>query len=243
MYKISLPDFEGPFDLLLYFIKRDEINIYDIPISKITEEFLKYIRLIQLFDLELAGEFVVMAATLMYIKTQMLLPRDENLQDGESEDPRTQLVQRLIEYKQFKEAANDLGVLAEENRYIYYKKLFYDEQLISSDPNGIIYKNATFFDLLKAFKNALNKNMEKGFQHVVKLIPITLIEKKNQILERLKSKKRIGFFAFIHGENNQNIVVTFLAILELLKERQISIRQTEIFDDIIISRKQDFILN
>ena len=96
MYKISLPNFEGPFDLLLYFIKRDEINIYDIPIAKITEEFLSYIRLMQYFDLELAGEFIYMASTLIYIKTQMLLPKGDVEIGDEIEDPRTQLVERLI---------------------------------------------------------------------------------------------------------------------------------------------------
>ena len=99
MYKIKLPVFEGPFDLLLYFIKRDELNIYDIPISKITEEFLEYIRIIKLMDLDLAGEFIVMASTLMQIKSQMLLPRLQDSNGETIDDPRTELVQKLIEYK------------------------------------------------------------------------------------------------------------------------------------------------
>ncbi|MCL5991067.1 MAG: segregation/condensation protein A, partial [Bacteroidetes bacterium] len=117
MYKLKLPNFEGPFDLLLYFIKKDEINIYDIPIARITEEFLKYIRLMSLFDLELAGEFLVMAANLMYIKSQLLLPRESSGDGVDIEDPRTLLVQRLIEYKQIKEAARDLSMMAEDSRY------------------------------------------------------------------------------------------------------------------------------
>ncbi|MFP4528160.1 MAG: segregation and condensation protein A, partial [Candidatus Kapaibacterium sp.] len=124
MYNIKLPNFEGPFDLLLYFIKRDEINIYDIPIARITEEFLNYIRLMKIFDLELAGEFVLMAANLMYIKTQMLLPRYKDEEGEEIEDPRTQLVQRLLEYKQFKEASGEMAEMAEEQRYVYYREVF-----------------------------------------------------------------------------------------------------------------------
>ena len=109
-YTIQLPNFEGPLDLLLYFIRRDELNIYDIPIAKITGDFLDYVRLMEMFDLELAGEFMVMAASLMQIKALMLLPREKVNAEGEVEeiDPRAELLQRLLIYKQFKDAAGDL---------------------------------------------------------------------------------------------------------------------------------------
>ncbi len=126
MYTIRLTNFEGPLDLLLFFIKRDELNIYDIPISRITKDFLDYTRLIQLFDLELAGDFLVMASTLVQIKTLMLLPSSEtiNPETGEEEDPRALLIERLLAYKQFKEAASELAVRAEEQKYVYYRQFF-----------------------------------------------------------------------------------------------------------------------
>jgi segregation and condensation protein A len=242
MYKIKLPNFDGPFDLMLYFIKRDELNIYDIPIAKITEEFLKYIRLMQMFDLELAGEFLVMASTLMYIKTQMLLPRNEEEADGDIEDPRTQLVQRLIEYKQFKEAANELREISEENRYIYYRQLFEEDENIAASEGGI-YKNATLFDLLKALNKAVSRNQEEVKQHVVSLIPVTVEEKSKQIISTLGKKSRVRFFDLCKSEPTQYVVVTFLALLDLMKLNKIIIRQDEIFDDIIISKKPILNLN
>ena len=241
MYKIKLPNFEGPFDLLLYFIKRDELNIYDIPISKITSEFLNYIRIMQYFDLELAGEFLLMASTLMYIKTQMLLPRNES-EDEEIEDPRTQLVQRLIEYKQFKEAAGELKSLEEEQRYAEYRK-FFDADL-SEDVNGTFYKNASLFDLMKAFKTALERAEEKKpVDHVVNLFSVTIDEQKDLILKKLKSDKRISFFELMEEMPRPHIIVTFLAMLELIKWHIIAITQSEVFDDILIVSKPKFNLN
>lgn len=242
MYKIKLPNFEGPFDLLLYFIKRDELNIYDIPISKITSEFLNYIRIMQYFDLELAGEFLLMASTLMYIKTQLLLPRNDEEEEGEIEDPRTQLVQRLIEYKQFKEAAHDLKRLGDEQKYTEYRKYFdYD---IPVESNGSFYKNASLFDLMKAFKTALDRaDQNKEIPHVVNMIPVTVDEKKDYIRDFLKSKKRIAFFELTDGETRQGIVATFLAMLELIKWKEIVITQSDVFDDIFIVAKPKFNLN
>jgi segregation and condensation protein A len=238
MYKILLPDFEGPFDLLLYFIKKEEVNIYDIPIARITEEFLKYIRMMQLFDLELAGEFLVMAATLMYIKTQMLLPKTLGEPDSESDDPRRELAQQLYAYMQFKQAASDMASLAEGNRYVYYKQLL-PESLFNAGNSGNEYKNATLFDLMKALKTAMGRALDKTIQHVVNLIPISIEEKKNYILENFKLKKRLSFFGLISGEKKQHIVVTFLAILELVKEGSILVRQSDIFDDIILIKKSE----
>jgi len=234
MYKIILPNFEGPLDLMLYFIKKDELNIYDIPIARITQEFLNYIRLIRLFDLELAGEFLVMSATLMYIKTQMLLPKTVSEDGTEVEDPRTQLVERLIEYRLFKSAANNLSVISEEQRYIYYRTLFDEDNKLANAGSENDYKNATLFDLIKAFKKAMDRTEVKPNQHIVSLISITVEEKTRHILNQLVIKKRISFFDLTKSDTRQHIVVTFLALLELIKSRLIFIVQSDTFDDIVI---------
>ncbi len=239
MYKILLPNFEGPLDLMLYFIKKDELNIYDIPIAKITQEFLNYIRLIKYFDLELAGEFLVMATTLMYIKTQMLLPKSTDDEGNEAEDPRTQLVERLIEYRLFKSAANNLFLLSEEQKYVYYRNLFEEDSklALSSDDEG--YSNATIFDLLKAFKIALDRSNKITTPHIVALVSITIEEKTKFILDTIQLRKRISFFELTDNNNRQHIVVTFLALLELIKSRLIFITQSNLFDDIIIANKPE----
>ena len=239
MYKILLPNFEGPLDLMLYFIKKDELNIYDIPIAKITQEFLNYIRLIKYFDLELAGEFLVMATTLMYIKTQMLLPKSTDDEGNEAEDPRTQLVERLIEYRLFKSAANNLFLLSEEQKYVYYRNLFEEDSklALSSDDEG--YSNATIFYLLKAFKIALDRSNKITTPHIVALVSITIEEKTKFILDTIQLRKRISFFELTDNNNRQHIVVTFLALLELIKSRLIFITQSNLFDDIIIANKPE----
>ncbi len=232
MYKIILPNFEGPFDLLLYFIKRDELNIYDIPISKITLEFLNYIKLMNYFDIELAGEFVVMAANLMYIKTKMLLPRQPN-EEGIIEDPRSQLIQNILEYKQFKEAAGKLAILAEANKYYLYRLNFEAEQYKINQ--NAIYKNATLYDLLIAYGTALNRKIEKREVHIIEMFNISVEDKINEIAEKLTYCKRFTFSELVRNQNKNHIIVSFLAILELMKLGRLFITQPEPFTDFIIS--------
>lgn len=241
MYKIKLPNFEGPFDLLLFFIKRDEINIYDIPIAKIAKEFLNYINIIKMFDLDLAGEFLVMAANLMYIKTQLLLPRESDSNDDEPEDPRTQLVQRLLEYKQFKEAGIELSYQYENQRYTLYKQHFEAEYNQASKEAG--YKNASLFDLIKAFQSVFDRLKDSSYEHIVEIVPVTVDEKKDEILFLLASKKRISFFDITSTFKNSHIVATFLAILDLVKSNQIHIFQECSFEDIVITEPQKLGLN
>ena len=243
MYKLILPNFEGPFDLLLYFIKKDEINIYEIPIARITEEFLKYIRLMRMFDLELAGEFLVMAANLMYIKSQLLLPRETTGDGIEVEDPRTLLVQRLIEYKQFKEAARDISLLAENSRYYYYRHLF-EDFMPGDGKDDNIYKNATLFDLIRAFKKAIDRKKLSNQQHLVQLIAVTVEEKIAFIMDKLKIRNRMNFMDLIEDiASHPQIVATFLAVLELTKSQKIVVRQPLLFDEIVIAAKSSFNLN
>ncbi len=236
MYKISLPNFEGPFDLLLFFIRKEELNIYDIPIYKITREFLNYVRLMQLFDLELAGEFLVMAATLMQIKTKLLLPKDEK--DGEEiEDPRTPLIERLLEYKQFKLAGGELAEKFDDQKYTYYRQIFEQDEKIAANSGN--FMNATLFHLMRAFKAVMERSKEEPLSHVVEMIPVTVEEKTLQIKKLLKSRPRVNFFQLTTGEPRINVIVTFLALLEMIKNRLVFITQDENFEDIVIARRPD----
>ena len=241
MYNIRLSNFEGPLDLLLFFIKRDELDIYDIPIASITEEFLGYVRLMEMLDLELAGEFVVMASMLIQIKAQMLLPRDEKGDRGEDgvdeDDPRAELVARLLEYKRYKEASEHLATQADEQRYVMYRQVF-EAEAIHAQEDGA-YRNATLFDLLKALKRAIERAPDEADPHVVTRLPVTVEEKSEEIVHILKTRPSIRFFELIGGQPRVHIVVTFLALLELAKNHIIRIQQDETFDDIVIAHRTD----
>jgi segregation and condensation protein A len=248
-YKIRLPLFEGPLDLLLFFIKRDELDIYDIPVHHITEEFLQYIKLMQELDLEIAGEFIVVAAELCQIKAKMLLPREEQVGEGlEDEDPRADLVRRLIEYRRFKEMSEKLYFMNEEARKLFYRKYFRSDENTYVDPeeqeNAL--KNVTLFHLLNAFKKAMERAPLIKRSHDVELIPVTVEEQSEYILDSLAIKGEMNFIdlfsGFITGEPLEQlpvtvrlrIVVTFIALLELVKSGMIALRQHESFDEIIL---------
>jgi segregation and condensation protein A len=243
MYKIKLPNFEGPFDLLLYFIKRDELNIYDIPIARITEEFLRYVRIMQSLDLELAAEFITMASTLLFIKTQMLLPQEENEDGTPTEDPRNELVQKLLEYKQFKEAAHEFDLMAAEQKYIYYRKLFDEDMKIAELAVEKEYKNSNIYELIKAFKKMVQNKVDSEFKHVINFEPVSIEEKRSLILKELKIHKRISLFGLIRTFNRIETIVTFLALLELIKVGEISVMQEQVFSDVIIFAKPQLSLN
>lgn len=151
MYKIKLDQFEGPLDLLLFFIKRDELNIYDIPISKITKEFLEYVNLIKMLDLEVAGDFILMASTLMHIKVRLLLPREVD-EKGEEIDPRAELIQALLEYKKYKEMSEELAFFETNQRKINYRGNYSEDEKETPPDYEVLLKNVTIFDLAKAFK-------------------------------------------------------------------------------------------
>ncbi|HET7152136.1 MAG TPA: segregation/condensation protein A [Candidatus Kapabacteria bacterium] len=236
-YQIKLRNFEGPFDLLLFLIKRDEINIYDIPIAQLAQEFLEYVHLIQLLDLELAGEFIVTAATLMQIKVRMLLPKTET--ETEEEDPRAELVRRLLEYKKYKEMAETFSTYENEQRDIYYRQLFKaDEKIAEEEDLGeTLLRNVSLFDLLTAFKRALDKAPRKPTIHTVVKIPVTVEEQCEYILGELSSRPQFSFIEFVGQMDKIRIVVTFLSLLELIRTKMIAIKQAELFDDILIYKQ------
>lgn len=235
MFKIKLQDFEGPFDLLLYFIKRDEIDIYNIPIAKISQEFLEYIQLMQSLDIEVASEFILMAATLLQIKAEMLLRQNEEAQEEIpiEDDPRTPLVEQLIEYKKFKEASKHLAQKAEEFQYHLFRRVF--EADTKSNENEVNYKNATVFSLINAVNNLIKRRKtDLSRFHQVNLFPISIDEKKKEIMNLIRRKSRFSFLQFIQFFSRIEIVVSFLAILELARASEVILLQKNYDDDIII---------
>lgn len=233
MYKIILPNFEGPFDLLIYFIKRDELNIYDIPIARITNEFLNYIKLMEQYEIEIAGEFIVMAANLLRIKTQMLLPSQVDEDGMPQEDPRQELIQNILEYRQFKEQSEVFRSLYRENAGRLYRKNF-DADLDKAKIHSR-FKNATLLNLLRAFAIAINRNIEQEY-HIVQYEQVTLEERIADIRNILTVKKRFTFSELVSKQNTRHsVIVFFLAILELLKQGDIFIVQEESFSELIIA--------
>ncbi|MCF7884866.1 MAG: segregation/condensation protein A [Candidatus Marinimicrobia bacterium] len=229
-YNVKLDVFEGPLDLLLFFIKRDEINIYDIPISHVTREFLDYIHLAQQMNIHLAGEFLEMAAILMRIKSKMLLPDEKD--DEEIEDPRTNLVNMLLEYRKYKEISKQLDKL--ENKSACHfpvhamnrSKREYDPDLFLSD--------VSLFELSSLFKQLL-RNMPEPKYYEVEKIDISIQEQRSYIMDRLADTKRMSFRELIRDlENKIEVIVTFLAILEMVKLDRIKIKQDDVFEEIYL---------
>ncbi|GIK22857.1 MAG TPA: segregation/condensation protein A [Ignavibacteriaceae bacterium] len=233
MYKIKLDQFEGPLDLLLFFIKRDELNIYDIPISRITSEFLEYVNLIKLMDLEVAGDFILMASTLMHIKVRMLLPREVD-EKGDEIDPRADLIKALLEYKKYKEVAEDLTFLESNQRKLNFRGYFSADEKIAPPEYDILLKNISVYDLAKAFKKAID-GVKPQVVHEIKKINISIDDQIKYILDRILEKGEIHFLSLVHGMKEKiRIVITFIALLELTKIEKIGIRESPEFNDFVI---------
>lgn len=234
-YKVKLEIFEGPLDLLLYLIKKSEINIHDIPIAEITEQYLQYLELMKLLDLDIAGEFLVVAATLMQIKSKMLLPPDASQEEEEEEDPREELVRRLLEYKKFKEAAQRFKDMELARRDVFTRKL--DEiHKVESEPEEEAFFEASIFDLINAFNKALSSVPKDIFYEVIK-DEFTVEEKIHDLLHILLVKPKIALSSlFGAARNKTEIIAIFLAILELIRLKEIVAYQKMIFGDINIVR-------
>ncbi|MBI5020785.1 MAG: segregation/condensation protein A [Ignavibacteriales bacterium] len=232
-YRINLPTFEGPLDLLLFFIKRDELDIYDIPISRITKEFLNYIQMLQELDLEVAGDFIVMAAELMQIKVRMLLPREPG--EEEEADPRADLVKRLLEYKRYKEASAVLSVLEGESGKLFYRMGFHsDSKKVTLEDQEVSLKNVTMFNLIASFKRVLD-NVPKKIYHDIELLNVTIDEQMSYIADVFRLREEISFFELVsHMTEKIRIIVTIIAMLEMVKNKIIGFKQTDLEDDFII---------
>ena len=237
MYRVKLQTFEGPLDLLLFFIKRDELDIYDIPISRITKEFLEYIHFMQVLDLEVAGDFIVTAAELMQIKVRMLLPKEPG--EDEEEDPRAELVRRLLEYKRFKEASTVLATLeAEQNKLFYRQSFVSDEKKVTLEDQEESLKNITMYNLISAFKKVLD-NVPKKFYHDIELLDITIDDQMSYIADVMRVRGETSFFELVaHMAEKIRIIVTIIAMLEMVKNKIIGLRPADYEDDFIIYKIQ-----
>lgn len=228
-FEIKLPQFEGPFDLLLFFIERDELNIHDIQIAKITDDFLNYIHHLNSLNMEVASEFIFMAATLMRIKAKMLLPRYENDEVGNEIDSREALIQKLIEYKQYKDICEMLRPL-EDERFKKEKRGNIGYELDKIGKTSLpgeelsdmsLYKLMLIYDRLS--KNYLSRTHE--VKHTIIQYPYTIEEQKKAIEHLLNINKRMNFKGMlIHSENKVHFVYNFLAMLELLQQELIDIQ-------------------
>ena len=241
-YKIKLEIFEGPLDLLLYLVKKDHLNIYDIPIARVTEQYLQYLNLMQMLDLNIAGEFLVMAATLMQIKSKMLLPVDETQgAEAEQEDPREELIRRLLEYEKFKQIAEELRQRESDQREVFKRpKVEIDKAAFPGEKE--VYFEASIFDLINAFSRALKDVPKEVFYEVIK-DEFTIEEKIHDILHLLlitPAAKLSELFG--KAKNKLEIIVIFLAILELIRMKEIVARQSELFQEIEISRNKENII-
>lgn len=231
-YRVKLPVFEGPLDLLLFLIRKEEVDIYDIPIAQITREYLDYIEIMRELDLDIASEFILMAATLMRIKVQMMLPRPP-VEDEKLEDPREGLVKSLLEYQRYKEASERLSEFEQQARQHFYRQIFDKEGLSEEDLANIV--EVSLFDLMEALKRVLDSMPKKGY-HDIQREPVSVEEQMKYILTMLIKRGKVVFTELL-GEIRERIVIviTFLALLELVKEKAILLYQLHPFQEIWIS--------
>jgi segregation and condensation protein A len=242
-YEIRLPQFEGPFDLLLFFIERDELDIHNIPISKITNDFFDYIHLAEAMNIELASEFILVASTLMRIKAKMLLPRLPKDEQGNEIDPRQDLVRQLLEYKQYKEATNDLRKM-EEERGMKVERGNTGSELsaIAMNADGTNYNaelNAlTLFRLMTTFEKVMERFRlsEERALHTVVQYPFTIEEEKETIQRLVRLKPAVSFLDIFSGcQSRIHVCFVFLALLDLLQARLVSVFVNEGFNNFYIT--------
>src|ERR1700712_302534 len=228
-FEIKLSQFEGPFDLLLFFIERDELDIHDIPIARITDDFLNYIHQMNSLNMELASEFIFVAATLMRIKAKMLLPRYAAEEEGSELDPKAELIRKLIEYKKFKEICEELKPF-EEERFKQEKRgnIAYDLQQVEKEVlPGEELSELTLYKLMMVYDRVTKRflNRTEEVTHTVIQYPYTIEKQKKAINELLRINKKLDFKSIAgNSENKVHFVYNFLAVLEMLQQELIDIQ-------------------
>ena len=228
--RVQLEIFEGPLDLLLHLIKKNEVSITDIPIASITEQYLATLELMETLSLDVAGEFLVMAATLIHIKSRMLLPAGaDEAEEDEGNDPRDELVRRLLDYQRFKDAADQL-----EQREMLSRDVFVRSATPVEEAAGPTFRELSVFELLNALRRVIDRLPKDVFHHV-ELEKVTVREKMTLLLDKLRAQGRVLFEElFNEAKTRMDVVVTFLAMLELVKVRAVRIFQEELTGPIII---------
>ena len=240
-FEVKLPLFEGPFDLLLFFIERDELNVHDIPISKVTNDFLDYLHRLEEMNIEVASEFILVAATLMRIKSKMLLPRPQLDEEGNEIDPREELVKHLLEYKKYKSVVAQLqemeaGEIYKEKRGNIFKEI---RSLSESTNVEAELQDLDLYKLLKVFQRVMER-FEEGKNkptHQVVQYPYTISEQKDFLMLKLQDTPRISFTSIIEMEPTKVFVIfNFLAVLELLQLQEINLHLGEGFNNFWIEK-------
>ena len=233
--KISI--YDGPLDLLLDLIRKNEMDIYNIQVSEITSQYLAYLARIKALDLEVAGEFIVMAATLLYIKSKMLLPQDGTEDDEEGGDPRAELVRKLLEYQAFKHAAKELGFMEDERGKVFTRQLseYYLSEMDAADVEIDTF-SANLFDLLTAFQSVLAKGSQEAMHEVFEQV-VSIEDKMSEIRTRLVERKKFVFSdLFQNGWTRNLLIVTFLAVLEIVRTKIARVVQDQQYGEIYIEQ-------
>lgn len=234
---VKIAIYDGPLDLLLDLIKKNEMDIYDIKVSEITTQYLEYLSRIKELDLEIAGEFIVMAATLIWIKSKMLLPQDGTNEDEEGGDPRAELVRKLLEYQAFKQAAKELGLMEDERGQVFTRQItdYYLSDLDAQDLD-IDSFSANLYDLLSAFQTVLSKTANEAMHEVFEQV-VSIEERMVQIRTTLLTKKKMVFSELFQGGWTRNLlIVTFLAVLEIVRTKVARVMQDKQFGEIYIEQ-------
>lgn len=241
-YQVQLENFEGPLDLLLFLLQEHEIDIYDIPVALITHQYLEYLELMKLLDLEMGGDYILMAATLIRIKSKMLLPRRLAEEEAEEIDPREELVQRLLEYRRYKEAANVLGNQEDQQVDIFYRPASENWEDITDDMEPLdigLTNNLNLWDLLQSFKKVIDR-VDNTFDRTIEREAITVEDRMDDIMRQLHNRDGL-FFKDLFNEVTRPIIIgMFLALLELIRTRKIAFEQTDNVGEIwLYLQKQD----
>ncbi len=221
MYRVRLQQFEGPLDLLLFFIRRDELDVYDIPIARIADEFLEYVRVLETIDLDGVGDFLYMAALLINIKARMLLPAQEMDEEGEPIDPRRELVERLLEYVRFKEASQALSERFEDRAGRFTRGMASAERSPSEQEQEELLEHSVF-DLISALRRVLTEAPDEPV-HTVEPEEYSIEEQSEYVLATLTLGKRQSFSALVQGRTKPFVIATFLAVLELARQGAVAL--------------------
>ncbi|MEI6131749.1 MAG: segregation/condensation protein A [Bacillota bacterium] len=239
-YSFKLEAFEGPLDLLFHLLEKNKINLYDIPIAQLTDQYMEYLFAMQELDLELASEFLVMAATLLHIKSRMLLPDKKLPTEGEEMDPREELVLRLIEYKKYKQAAVVFAAREREWSKLYFKlpELFQWEKRIIIEELSPIKLAITYNEVLKRNIAKMDKTVQKGIETIIATEKVTLRSKIRQVVRTLMEKAYFKFSELfsVKTQSRAEVVTGFMAVLELAKVRKVKLKQDGIYKEITVSR-------
>lgn len=242
-YTVKIQHFEGPFDLLLYFIERDELDIYDIPIAKITKDFLDYIQELERLNIDVASEFILVAATLMRIKAKMLIPRKEVDEEGNEIDPREELVARLLEYKRYKDVLATLRDMAQSRSEQLGRQYAINEikEISKTALIDVELESLDTYKLFKTFKKVLEryKYQKETFSYQITQFPYTITDQKEHILKILEGKERISFEdIFKDLDNRMHCIVTFLSMLDLINNQEIEMTNSDQINTFWVSIKQ-----